>query len=121
MKLFDLEINETDNYLKVTDLENMLDVFTDKRGNIVFDLNRTIYINVDPNRLPEYECKAQLHWTTISYNIYGSTRLAWLLWKLNNIDASNIFQAKQPGDKVKYLPQKYVESIVSEINDFEQA
>ena len=120
MKLYDLELNETNNYLKITDLENMFDVFTDKRNNIVFDLNKTLYINVDPSRLPVYECTAEMHWTLISYKLYGTTRLAWLLWKINKVDAGNIFVAKQPGEKVKYIPQKYVETIVSDINDFDE-
>lgn len=119
MKIKQLELDETNNYLKITDLENWFETFEDKRNNTVFDINRTIYINVDPSKLPDFECNSEMHWPLISYKIYGTTRLAWLLWKLNKVDASTIFQAKSPGDRVKYLPKQYVDSIVEELNDFD--
>lgn len=107
-------------YVKVTDLENMFDTFVDFRDNRVFDLNRTLYINVDPDRLPTFTIDVEMHWTTISYKIYGTTRLAWLLWKLNNIDASNIFISKKPGEVVKYLPKRLVDGLVEQLNDFNE-
>ena len=119
MKIKQLELDETDNYLKITDLENWFETFEDKRNNTVFDINRTVYINVDPSRLPDFVCDAHMHWPLISYKIYGTTRLAWLLWKLNNVDASTIFIAKEPGDSIKYLPKQYVDGIVEELNDFD--
>lgn len=120
MKLYDLDLNEANDYLKITDLENWFDVFVDKRGNTVFDLNRTIYLNADPAALPDFICDHEMHWPLISYKIYGTTRLAWLLWKINKVSATQIFNAKQPGDKVKYLPKKYVDSITADLNDFDE-
>ena len=120
MKAVDLDLDETTRYLKITDLDNFFDVMIDKRGNTVYDLNKTLYIDVDPKLLPEFECTHEMHWTLISHKIYGTTRLAWLLWKLNRVDASTIFIAKQPGDKVKYLPKQYVDSIVGELNEFDE-
>jgi hypothetical protein len=60
----------------------------------VFDINKTIYINVNPNSLPDYVCDSPMHWTTISYKLYSTTRLAWLLQKLNRVDAVDIFKTK---------------------------
>lgn len=121
MKLVDLDISETGKYLKITDLENIFDIYVDKRNNAVFNLNETLYINVDVSQLPEFICNAEMHWTTLSYKIYGTTRLAWLLLKVNNVDARQIFDAKQPGDKVKYLPKKYVDGVVASITEFDQS
>ena len=120
MKLSDLDITETGRYLKITDLENIFDIYIDKRDNAVFNLNETLYINVDKNALPEHICTSEMHWTTLSYVLYGTTRLAWLLLKVNGVDATDIFKAKQPGEKIKYLPKKYMDSVVSQINEFDQ-
>lgn len=120
MKLVDLDIDEVNSYLKITDLENLFDVFIDKRQNVVFDVNKTLYIDVDPSKLPEFVVDTPMHWTLISFKIYGTTRLAWLLWKLNRVDARTIFDAKQPGEKIKYLPKHYVDGIVADLNDFNE-
>lgn len=120
MKLYDLDLDESHNYLKITDLENWFNVHVDKRDNTVFDLNRTIYINVDPSALPDFICDHEMHWPLISYKIYGTTRLAWLLWKINRVEADSIFIAKLPGEKVKYLPKQYVDSITADLNDFDE-
>ena len=59
-----------------------------------------------------------MHWPLISYKIYGTTRLAWLLWKVNEVGPIDTFRAKQPGDIVYYLPTSLVKEIVSDINSF---
>ena len=86
----------------------------------MYNLNNALYINVDPSKLPEFICDHEMHWPLASYRIYGTTRLAWLLWKLNGIDASNVFKPLQPKDKVKYLPTRYSEGIVADINNFDK-
>ena len=121
MKLVDLDTEYTGKYLKITDLENIFDIFIDKRKNAVFNMNETLYINIDKTTLPEHVCSSEMHWTTLSYQIYGTTRLAWLLLKINDVEAKDIFVAKQPGDVIKYLPKQYVNSVVANINEFDQA
>lgn len=115
-----LELNNEDinSILKITDLENEFDIYQDKRGNLVFDINRTLYINVDKSILLTFLCDCEMHWTLISYRIYGTTRLAWLLWKLNDVGPDTIFNAKNPGDQILYLPKQYVDTLVANINDF---
>lgn len=119
MKLVDLGIDEFTSFLKIYDLENMFDVFNDSRGNNVFSLNKTLYIKVDLDALPEFICDHEMHWPLISYKIYGTTRLAWLLQKINGVTAADIFKAKQPKDIVKYLPATYKDTLIADINDFE--
>ena len=118
MKLVDIDTNEFDSILKIHDLENMFDVFRDAHLKNVFNLNKTLYINVDVDQLPEFICDHEMQWTLVSYKLYGTTRLAWLLWKINGVDASNIFKNLQPNDRVKYLPTNYVDAVVADINDF---
>lgn len=121
MKLVDLQLDEVNGYLKITDLENFFDVLEDKRKNTVYDLNSTVYLNVNPKELPTFVCDCVAQWPLLSYKIYGTTRLAWLLQKLNNASASDILQSKKPGDEVKYLPTQYVDGIVSELNSLDEA
>lgn len=117
--LLTLDNDEINSQLKITDLENMFDIYQDKRKNLVFDINKTLYINIDKSTLPQFTCDCVMHWTLISYRIYSTTRLAWLLWKLNDVGPLDIFNAKQPGDKILYLPQQYVDDIVSDLNNFD--
>ena len=82
MQLDNADINVT---LKITDLENIFGVYQDKRKNLVYDINETLYINVDKSILSTFICDCDMHWTLISYKLYGTTRLAWLLWKINDV------------------------------------
>ena len=118
MKLVDLEDQQFDSTLKITDLENMFDIFVDKRLNRVFNLNSSLYVNVDKSLLQTFQCDYPMHWTLISYHIYNTTRLAWLLWKVNDVSPRDVFKAKQPGEVVYYLPQAQVEDIISNITQF---
>lgn len=118
MKLVDLEDNDINAVLKITDLENMFDIYVDKKLNNIFNLNMSLYVNANKNTLPTFQCNYPMHWTLISYHIYSTTRLAWLLWKINDVSAEDVFKAKQPGDIIYYLPQKQVQTIISNINNF---
>lgn len=118
MKLQDIDDQDFNSFLKIYDLENMFDVNVDAKGKRVFNLNKTLYVVVDTEKLPEFICSSEMHWPLISYKIYGTTRLAWLLWKLNDVKASDVFKAKQPKDVVKYLPREYKDAIIADINEF---
>ena len=80
-----------------------------------------MYITVNKSSLPKFTCDYAMHWPLISYKIYGTTRLAWLLWKLNDVDLAGSLKKKYPGDTVLYLPSQYVDGIVSDINQFEES
>ena len=45
MKISNFDIDDR-RYLKVSDLDNLFSVRKDSRGNYVYNLNETIYINV---------------------------------------------------------------------------
>ena len=92
MKISEIDDNRINEILKITDLENAFDTFVDKRMNRMFNLNKSIYINVDPESLPVFTCTHVMHWPLISYMIYGTTRLAWQLWKVNNTTTSDTFK-----------------------------
>jgi hypothetical protein len=85
------DFKDSKTWLKAMDLENFFNVYADKNGNFVYNLNNSIYFNVQKGSLDEYTLSHDMHWTLISYMLYGTTRFAWLLMKVNNITAENIF------------------------------
>ena len=99
------------------DLENMFSIYTDKRNNYVFNLNETVYLNFDKSSLLTHKLTHDMFWTTISYQIYNTTRLAWLLMKLNNVNGNNIFDIKKAGDNIYYVDEDTVTKIIQDIQE----
>ena len=99
------------------DLENMFSIHVDKRDNYVFNLNETAYINIDESNLLTHHLTHDMFWTTISYQLYNTTRLAWLLMKLNNVKAENIFDPKKAGDTIYYVNNDTVAQIIQSIQE----
>ncbi len=103
-------------YLEMQDLENMLTVNVDKRGNYVFNLNEGIYVSISRDNLSYFTLTHPMHWPVISYVIYDTTRLAWLLMLVNNVKLDDAFDAIQPGESILYPTSNAVSKIVSVIN-----
>jgi hypothetical protein len=98
------DINNLDfKYLKLTDFENVLNVNL-KNDMYLFDLNSTMYISNKSDTVKEYILKHDAHWPLISYLLYETTRLWWLLCKLNDVNLTNIFDIRLAGTKIKYIP-----------------
>lgn len=102
--------------LSKADLENIFSVYTDKNNNIVFNLNETLYINID-DIYSVMIIDHPIFWTTLSFKLYETTRLAWLLMKINNVSAKNIFKKIEAGTPVKYLLKQDIISIINNINE----
>lgn len=58
-----------------------------------------------------------MHWTLISYKIYGTTRLAWLLLKLNNVQTKDIFKIINAGESIVYFPKENIDYIVTTLDE----
>ena len=104
-------------YLKVADLENMFDVFTDEQGRYYYNLNETVYLNINESQLERYVVKYECQWPLISYQIYGTTRLAWLLMKVNKVPPQRMFKALRPSDEVLYPPTDMAKTIANTLNN----
>ena len=76
-----------------------------------------MYFDIKGSGVEEYQITHNMFWPIVSYKIYGTTRLAWLLMKLNNVKNDSIFNILHAGDKVKYITQEYLNNIVNTIND----
>lgn len=121
MKVDELHDVNLGNVLKITDFENFFEVYVDRYGNWSYNLNENLYFKFDREKLQKYTCKHTMFWPLISYQLYGSTRLAWLLMKLNDIDADKMFEPKQPGDVVYYISNEVVQNIVDNINEHSES
>lgn len=107
MKLLNLD-KEQKTWLKITDFENYFDIHIDDKNNYVYNLNATAQIIISDEYIKLYKCQSDIHWPLISYNLYGTTRLAWLLLKLNNVKDTDIFKINEAGSSIRYIENKYI-------------
>lgn len=115
MKIKDFDVNDT-SWLKITDLENIFNIYLDKRKNYIYNLNSSIYFNLNNIDLDLYTLNHDMHWTLISYKLYDTTRLAWVLMKLNNVQTKNIFKKIKSSESIKYIPKVELENLISILN-----
>lgn len=90
---------------KYADLENMFNVHEDKFGNWAPNINETIYLDINIKSLKIYIPDHPIHWGILSYKLYGTTRLTWLLLKINNVKIKDVFKRLVPGKPVFYLAE----------------
>lgn len=121
MKIRELKklMNDT-SFLKMTDLENIFNVYVDKNNNYIFNLNSSLYFSFNRALLDNYTCTFNMHWPLISYKLYGTTRLAWLLYKLNDVSTKDIFKILHAGDVIKYIDKEKLENIINTITETNQ-
>lgn len=106
-------------HMKITDFENFFAICqTESDTNYKFNLNSTVYISTTLSKLSTYECTCNCHWPLLSYKIYGTTHLAWILLKVNKVQAKDIFNIKYPGDIIYYIPKEQINSIIKTINGY---
>ena len=112
--------NQVPDYWKTTDLDNLFDINQGRLGMYDFNLNESVYMNVPDGALRTYTCQyAEMHWPLISYAIYGTTRLAWLLMKLNGVGVEDAFMPKRAAETVRYVDKEALPFIVKTINGYE--
>jgi hypothetical protein len=71
-------------------------------------------VNLDNSVFDEIEPNYDIPWTTLSYNIYGTMSLWWLIFLVNKPEY--IFLAKS-GIPLKFIKQEYVVEILSQMNN----
>lgn len=110
MKNSDLKVKTN-----ITDLENALSIYKNKDGNYIYNLNETVYLNIPTSRLEIYIPDHPSHWPLISYKLYNTTRLAWLLMKVNHIDAKDVFKIIPASMPIYYVNDVDVRTIIDNI------
>lgn len=118
MKISNLDSKETE-YLKVTDFENFFNIYVADGKYYLYDLNSTLYISFKSSNIKEFILKTDAQWPLISYLIYDTTRLWWLLCKLNNINIKNIFDIQPTGKKILYMDKHDISNLLDIINNEE--
>lgn len=103
--------------IKFTDFENFFNIYQDKNADYFFNLNSTVYLDIPSSRLKTYVCQHDLHWPVISWNIYGTVRLWWILMKVNNITPDISFNIVPAGSKVKYLDRSDITTVIDKFSE----
>ena len=97
-------------------MANLMKQFRDKNGYIVFNNNDSVGISMtdaDSNLFTIHRVNYNESYQVISYMHYGTTRLWWLIAKLNNVtDATEL---PQHGTTLKILNASLVSSVLEQL------
>lgn len=84
-------------------IEQLLQYY--KIGNsAVCNLNSSIVIEAEPAAFEIFHLTTSMFWPQISYLIYETTGLAWLLQRLNHTLTTNCFAKVEAPNHIRYLP-----------------
>ena len=101
---------------KLEDMENIMSVHEDSEFDLLRpNMNETIYFDLDPSMFIAYRLDHPLHWPTISYRLYGTVRLAWLLMKINNVKTEDCFKRVRPGEVILAIGSDSIQTVVNRI------
>ena len=112
--------NISDNSIaKIADdfYENIFNVNTitnQEKSHYFYNILNKVSIpeDLDSNVYDEFDLDRKMSWTFLSYNVYGTINLWWLLFLVNDLDY--IFMA-QGGRSYKYIRREYLGDVLSEI------
>lgn len=109
---------DTDNTLKLKtgDLDNLFSVYRDKLGRYNANLNETLYLDIPKSELDLFIPDYDMHWSLISHKLYGTTRLAWLLIKINKVTPNSIFNKVPAGMPIYCLSTGNVHVILEQFS-----
>lgn len=119
MTLSDIDTSKL-KFLKITDFENIFNIYQDKKGNYFYNLNSSLYLDIADDTLLSYICDYDMQWPLLSYKIYGTTRLAWLLMKINNVKPKDVFKLVKAGDTIKYLSKDQMNGLITTLNNIDE-
>tara|TARA_R100000951_G_scaffold50069_2_gene42302 strand:- start:585 stop:959 length:375 start_codon:yes stop_codon:yes gene_type:complete len=72
-------------------------------------------MGIDPDVFEYYTVQKELPWTSISYTLYKTQHLWWLILAVNKI-VSPIVQPP-PGTVLKVIKAEYIDTVLQEIQD----
>ena len=115
------EIEELKEFISKKDLSNLFHVYTDRNldepTNKVFNIMRTLHlINIDDIPLSYfqyYQVKLNDTWPLISYKLYGTIELWWLLLKMNDI--KDPFYEPEMDSYLRYVSKDEANNIIQTI------
>ncbi len=98
------------------DMANLFIQFLDKNNNVVYNINDSVALNfLDPsdNLVSIYLVGDKDTFQTIAYKFYGTTRLWWLIARLNNVE--DAFVRPKSGSYLKILNPSLITTIASQL------
>lgn len=109
--------NSISNLPKLTteNYENIFDVFTDEDGRYYYNLLQTISFpqNLPSGYFDEYNIVYGDTWPYISYKLYNTPNVWWIILLANNI--KNPINSLVPGTKIKAPKIQLVKVILAEL------
>lgn len=99
--------------LEIYRYENIFKVYTSSDNEYyIYNILKTVKVPLDLNNqfFDLVTLQSNTPWTTLSYQIYGTTYLWWLLCIFNNIQ--NPFDAQNNGKQLKVLKKQYVKGVL---------
>lgn len=99
------------------DFENLFNIYKDKRGNYIYNLNKSLYFDTKNANLPEMTIQHDMYWPLASYKLYQTTHLAWLLMKVNDVSTKDLFKKLRAGSTIKYIKPNFIAEILGAMMD----
>lgn len=99
--------------------ENIFNMYKDANENgdmyYFYNIGRKVTLpkDIDDNVFDYYRVPDLLPLTTISYKIYGSMHLWWLVLLCNDIQ--NSFKLFNPGSVIKIIKKEYLPSVLNSL------
>jgi len=97
--------------------ENIFKLYKNNRGQYYYNINKTVVFpeNIDDTKISYITVKQKQAWTTISYHVYKTIELWWLICLLNKIE--NPLKHPEPGTVLKVLNYDAVNDVLIEIQN----
>lgn len=110
--------NDIDQLSKLSNgrYEKIFKMYQLKTGQYYYNIQKAINFpeDIDITQIGYITVKQKQPWTTISYNVYGTTELWWVICLINKID--NPLLAPDTGAVLKILNPAYLKNVLNEIN-----
>lgn len=96
--------------------EKIFKLYQTDNNQYFYNLIQSIFLpdQLDDRAIFYYTIKQQMPWTTVSYNVYKTIELWWLILLTNNL--YNPFDIPSAGTVIKVIQPAYIPDILKEIN-----
>ena len=97
--------------------ENIFNVYKADEDYYAYNISKSVHIphNIDPKFIDYIRVAGKQTWTNLSFQIYGSITLWWLILVTNGIQ--NPVLLPEPGMVLKIIKPEFVDTILQQIKD----
>jgi hypothetical protein len=95
--------------------ENIFKMYKDDQNKFFYNITKKITLptNLDPSQFFYFTINKQMPWTMVSFNLYQTIELWWLICIVNNI--RNPVEQPKAGTVIKALKPDLVVSLIEDI------